>query len=253
MKIRFLGTGTSTGVPEIGCRCEVCTSANKKDNRLRSSIQVETEGRNIIIDCTHDFRAQMMPIPFRKIDALLITHEHYDHTAGIDDLRPFCRFGTVDLYMQPNVKNAIETRMPYCFSKNNYGGVPEIKIHEIDNYEDFRINNILITPIKVMHYKLPILGFRIKNMAYLTDLKILPDEELAKLKDLDLLIVSALRRTPHISHQTLEEAILLAEKIGAKETYFTHISHHLGLYADVTIELPTNMHLAYDNLELQLN
>ena len=252
MKIRFLGTGTSTGVPEIGCKCEVCTSADVKDNRLRSSIQVETEGNNIIIDCTPDFRAQMMQIPFKKIDALLITHEHYDHTAGIDDLRPFCRFGTVDLYMQPNVKKAIETRMPYCFTNNNYGGVPDIKINEVIDYDDFYINNLLITPIKVMHYKLPILGFRIKSMAYLTDLSQLPDEELLRLKDLDLLIVNALRRNPHIAHQNLDEAIALAQKIGAKETYFTHISHQLGLHSEVTKELPKNIHLAYDNLELHV-
>lgn len=253
MKIRFLGTGTSTGVPEIGCKCPVCTSTDPNDNRLRSSIQIETDDNHIIIDCTPDFRQQMIPIPFKKIDGILITHEHYDHTAGIDDLRPFSRFGTVPLYMQPSVKKIIETRMPYCFSKNNYGGVPDIQIEQIDNYEPFVLNNVPIIPIKVMHYKLPILGFRIKNMAYLTDLKTLPDEELSKLQNLNLLIISALRKTTHISHQMLEEAIDLAHKIGAKKTYFTHISHQMGFHAEVESQLPDNLHLAYDNLQLQID
>ena len=252
MKIRFLGTGTSTGVPEVGCKCEVCTSSDPRDNRLRCSVQVEVEETRIIIDCTPDFRQQMLPLPFKKIDGVLITHEHYDHVGGMDDLRPFCRFGTIDIYAETNVEQSLKTRMPYCFAENRYVGVPDIQIHTISNLHPFTIGSVKIIPIRVMHWKLPILGFRIHNFAYLTDVKQLPEEELDKLSNLDVLVMSALRRGKHISHQTLDEALHLSEKVGAKQTYFTHMSHQIGLHKEVVAELPPSFSLAYDGLELIL-
>lgn len=252
MKVRFLGTGTSTGVPQIGCNCSVCRSSDARDKRLRCSVLVETDGSQIIIDCTPDFRQQMMELPFRKIDGLLITHEHYDHVGGLDDLRPFCRFGTVEVFAEPKVKNALMQRMPYCFGENRYSGVPDIRLRTIYNLLPFRVNDTEVIPIRVLHYKLPIVGFRIKNFAYITDVKQLPDEELPKLEGLDILVVSALREERHLSHQTLAEAISLAKAIGAQKTYFTHMSHQIGLHQVISRKLPPSFAFAYDGLELIL-
>lgn len=252
MKVRFLGTGTSTGVPEIGCNCGVCTSTDPHDSRLRCSMLIEADGTRIVIDCTPDFRRQMLDLSFKKIDGVLISHEHYDHVGGIDDLRPFCRFGTVDLYAEPNVECSLRNRMPYCFSENRYTCVPDIRIHAIENLQPFSIGSLEIIPIRVMHYKLPILGFRIRNFAYLTDVKFLPEEELSKLSRLDLLVMSALRKEPHVSHQTLYEAIGLSAEIGASRTYFTHMSHQIGLHREIDKKLPPFFHFAYDGLEITL-
>lgn len=237
----------------MGCQCKVCKSTDSRDSRLRSSVMVEVDDARIIIDCTPDFRQQMLGLPFKKIDGLLLTHEHYDHVGGIDDLRPFCRFGTVDIYAEKHVENALMQRMPYCFAENRYMGVPNIRIHGINDLQPFFIKNTAIIPIRVMHYKLPIVGFRIHNFAYLTDVKYLPNEELHKLADLDVLVMSALRKETHISHQTLDEAIDLTKKIGAKYTYFTHMSHQIGLHKDVEKELPPLCSFAYDGLELTVD
>ena len=253
MRISFLGTGTSTGVPEIGCSCAVCQSTDKRDKRLRASVHIEVGESRILIDCSPDFREQMLQMPFGKIDALLLTHEHYDHTGGIDDLRPYSRFGTVQIYAEERVRKTLETRLPYCFSNNHYDGVPDIRINSIENLQPFCVNNITIIPIRVMHYQLPICGFRIGDFAYLTDLKNLPHPESAKLQGIKTLVVSALRKKEHISHQNLEQAITLSEKIGAEKTYFTHMSHHIGLHAEVEKELPRNTFFAYDGLELELD
>lgn len=249
MKIRFLGTGTSTGVPELGCSCEVCTSDDSHDKRLRCSVIIEVDDIRILIDCTPDVRQQLLNQPFRKIDGVLITHEHFDHVGGVEDMRPFSRFGTLDVYAEPNVNNALKLRMPYVFSNSPFGFVPNITLKTIENLSPFKINDIEITPIRVMHHKLPILGYRIHNFAYLTDLKTLPDSELEKLTNLDVLVISALRYEEHISHQTLDEAIALSNKIGAKQTYFTHMSHHIGLHKVVNERLPSNCALAYDGFE----
>lgn len=252
MKVRFLGTGTSTGVPQIGCKCEVCTSDDYRDKRLRSSVRIEVEGRVLLIDCTPDFRQQMLEIPFARIDGLLFTHEHYDHVGGIDDLRPFSRFGTINLYMEEYLENVIRERMPYCFTPNRYGGVPDIKINSINDKNTFEIGNIQIIPIRVMHHKLPILGFRIKDFAYLTDVKSIPEREYEKLKGLNVLVLSALRNTEHISHQNLQEALIMSDRIAAKQTYFSHMSHEMGLHAKKDKELPENVNFAYDGLEIDV-
>lgn len=251
MKIRFLGTGTSTGVPEIGCQCAVCTSDNKKDKRLRTSLLVEIDDKRLLLDCGPDFRQQMLPIAFKKIDAVLLSHEHYDHVGGIDDLRPFCQFGDIDIYAGQNVCQAIKQRMPYCFRENKYPGVPNINLNEI-SLESKMIKGIDIVPIRVFHGKLPIFGYRIGKMAYLTDVLSIPEQEYAKLKNLDVLIINALRMKPHLSHQTLDESLKKIERIQPKHAYLVHMSHHFGLHDNMQRLLPQNVTLAYDNLEISL-
>ncbi len=252
MKVRFLGTGTSTGVPQIGCNCEVCKSADNRDKRLRSSVRIEVDGKVLLIDCTPDFRQQMMNVPFVKIDGLLLTHEHYDHVGGIDDLRPFSRFGSVNLYMEEHLENVIKERIPYCFAPKKYGGIPNIRINRINVNDVFDVEGIKVTPIRVMHYKLPIIGFRIKDFAYLTDVKSIPESEYEKLKGLNTIVISALRKTEHISHQTLDEALSVSEKIAPKRTYFSHLSHEMGLHEKIEKQLPQNTHFAYDGLEIEV-
>lgn len=251
MKITFLGSGTSNGVPEIGCECTVCKSNNTKDKRLRSSVLVEKGDIRILIDVTPDFREQVMKLPFQKIDGVLITHEHYDHVGGIDDLRLFGQFGRIDLYAEENVSEALQNRIPYCFMSKRYTGVPNLKITEID-CNPFEIENIEIIPIRILHHRLPILGFRIDNFAYLTDVKTIDDKELYKLKDLDLLVISALRKTEHISHQTLNQAVTIINKIKPKKSYLTHLSHDMGLHDVVEEELEGSISIAYDGLEVTI-
>lgn len=250
MKVKFLGTGTSTGVPQIGCRCEVCSSGDSRDKRLRTSVMIEIDEVVITIDCTPDFRQQMLSLPFRKIDAILFTHEHYDHVGGIDDLRPFSIFGPVNLYMEEHLENRLRERMPYCFAEHKYGGVPDLIVRRINANEDFQVGTVQVTPIRVMHYRLPILGFRIRNFAYLTDVKTIEEAEIDKLKGVDYLVVNALRKTEHISHQTLYQALTLIEKIKPNNAYLIHMSHEIGLHAKVNDELPDHVALAYDGLEV---
>lgn len=250
MNVKFFGTGTSTGVPQIGCRCKVCRSTDTKDKRLRCSIRIEVDGRVLMVDCTPDFRQQLLSEPFRKIDGILFTHEHYDHVGGIDDLRPFSVFGTVDLYMESRLEDALKERMPYCFAEHRYAGVPELTIHHIEADQDFEVGPIAVTPIRVMHYKLPILGFRIRNFAYLTDIKTIEESELKKLEGVDILVVSALRKTEHISHQTLQQALELIARVKPRAAYLTHLSHEMGLHAEVEKELPSHVSIAYDGLEI---
>lgn len=252
MKVRFLGTGTSTGIPQIGCRCEVCSSADQRDKRLRASVMIEIDDMVFIIDCTPDFRQQMLPLPFRKIDAILLTHEHYDHVGGIDDLRPFSAFGPVNLYMEEHLENILRERLPYCFADHRYGGVPDLGVRRISADADFHIGTVRVTPIRVMHYRLPILGFRIRNFAYLTDIKTIDKTALEKLKGVECLVVNALRKTEHVSHQTLDQALTLIDQLKPKVSYLTHMSHEMGLHAKVLKELPARVTLAYDNLEISL-
>ena len=248
MKIKFLGTGTSTGNPEILCKCEVCISTDKRDWRLRASSLVQVAGLNILIDCGPDFRMQMLRSGVEKIDAVLITHEHYDHVGGIDDLRPFCKHNPIHIYAEDYVAEAIKQRIPYAFEESKYPGVPDIELHAIEN-KPFLINDVEIVPVRLLHGTLPIFGYRIGNIAYLTDVKYIPEEEFEKLKNLDVLIMSALRHKEHISHQTIESALLNVKKIKPKQTYLIHMSHHFGLHATMEKQLPEKIKIAYDGLE----
>ena len=247
MKITFLGTGTSTGVPEIGCSCEVCTSPDKRDGRLRTSVLVEVEGKRLLLDCGPDFRWQMIQNKTYRLDAVLISHEHYDHVGGLDDLRPFCREGGISVFAEDYVAEAIQTRIPYVFRQHKYPGVPNLELHKIST-EPFVAAGVPVIPIRVMHGKLPILGYRIGNMAYLTDVKYLPEEEYAKLEGLELLILTALRTGSHPTHQSLDEALDMVGRIRPKETYLIHVSHRIGLHAEVEKSLPPHIHLSYDGL-----
>lgn len=251
MRVRFLGTGTSTGVPEIGCQCEICKSEDKRDQRLRASVIVYTQGKSILIDCGPDFRQQMLNVEFLPIDGLLITHEHYDHVGGIDDLRPFCKSGDIEIYAESYVAKALKSRIPYCFIEHKYPGIPSIALNEI-SLTPFKVAGVDVTPIRLMHGMLPIMGYRIGNFAYLTDLKTIPDEEYHKLEGLDVLVINALRIREHISHQNLEQALEATERIAAKKTYLTHISHQFGPHAEMEKVLPENVFLSFDGLELDI-
>lgn len=248
MKITFLGTGTSTGIPQIGCRCAVCTSEDPRDRRFRTSLLLEECGTRILLDCGPDFREQMMRVDFNRIHAVLLSHEHYDHVGGIDDLRPFCAFGDIPLYMEDYVAERIRTRLPYCFRENKYPGVPDITLNPVILHETFRIGSLEITPFRVMHASLPILGYRINNMAYITDMKTIPEEEIAFLQNLDILVINGLRFEEHISHQTISEACAFAQKINARKTYIIHLSHAAGKHESLKNTMPPHVEIAYDFL-----
>jgi phosphoribosyl 1,2-cyclic phosphate phosphodiesterase len=251
LKITFLGTGTSQGVPVITCNCEVCQSDDPRNNRLRVSILIETADKTIVIDSGPDFRYQMLRAKVKDLDAILFTHEHKDHVAGLDDIRPFnyLLHKNIDIYASDRVQDALKKEFSYIFSEIKYPGLPQIELHTIDK-DPFFIGQTEITPLAIMHYKLPILGFRIGDFTYITDAKTVSDETIAKVSGTKILVVNALQRQSHISHFTLEEAIDFAAKIGAEQTYFTHISHNLGLHEEVEKELPYGIKLAYDGLTL---
>lgn len=251
VKITFLGTGTSQGVPMIACRCQVCTSTDARDRRLRSSILIETAGTRIVVDSGPDFRQQLLREKTKKLDAVVFTHEHKDHIAGLDEVKAFNFLNKMRMpvYATPRVQNALKREFAYIFSDEKYPGIPEIDMYEFDN-EPFSIGDILLQPVNVMHYKLPVKGFRIDNFAYITDANFIQDTEKEKLRDLDVLVLNALRREPHISHFTFEEAIRVVEELKPRKAYFTHISHQLGLHAELNKELPANIEMAIDGLQL---
>lgn len=253
MKLRILGSGTSTGVPEIGCKCEVCTSSDVRDNRLRASALLHTDDAVILIDCGPDFREQALRMStFEKIDGVLITHEHYDHVGGLDDLRPFCRFGEIPIFSDDYTATHLRARMPYCFLERKYPGVPQLTLQVVEPENPFYINSTEIVPIQVMHGRLPILGYRIgKRIVYITDMLTMPEESYEQLHHLDVLVVNALRVKPHPTHQSIAEALETAKRIGARETYFIHMSHHAGLHAELEKQLPPHVHLSYDGMELE--
>lgn len=251
IRIEFLGTGTSTGVPQVNCSCKVCTSTDAHDKRLRASALITVAGRHLLIDCGPDFRYQALRAHIKDIDALLVTHSHYDHCGGLDDLRPYCVAKPLPIYAEPQVINDIRTRIPYCFNEHPYPGVPRFDTLPIAPGEPFRVEGVDVLPLRVMHYKLPIVGFRIGNMAYITDCLTVPDETLNSLTGLDVLVVNALRRTPHLSHQSLSEALSLIAKLAPRHAYLTHMSHQMGLHSEVAAILPSNVTMAYDTLVVE--
>ena len=291
MKLHFLGTGTSIGVPQMGCSCSVCRSEDPRDKRLRCSALLETDDhRLILIDCGPDFRTQMLrfiaehpytddtsvPYSVRKmsemsdeqarkmglheaprfdyamprIEAVLLTHEHFDHVAGLDDLRPFSYFHSIDVWAEPNVAEAIINHMGYVFGEKHYPGAPKLTMNPLEEYQSITIGDNEIVPVRVYHGKLPILGYRIGSLAYLTDMSQLGEQEWGKLDGVESLVVSALRDEPHATHQTIEEAIAFGRKVGAKRTYFIHMCHTAGKQADRDEQLPEGFRFAYDGLTI---
>lgn len=253
MEVIFLGTGTSQGIPIIGSNHPVCLSDNPKDKRLRVSVLVSWHKYNILIDCGPDFRAQMLANKVERVDAILYTHEHNDHTAGLDDIRPFFfRQGDIPVYAHGRVLKSLRKRFDYIFeSENKYPGAPGVIENEIEN-KTFSFEGLTITPINFMHNRLQVFGFRMEDFAYLTDLKSIEDDEIKKLQDLEVLVVNALRIEPHHSHLNLEEALEFIKKVKPKRAYLTHISHLLGFHDEVEKQLPENVFLAYDNLKISI-
>ena len=295
MRITILGSGTSCGVPQVGCPCEVCTSTDPKDKRLRCSSLLEVNGKRILIDCGPDFRQQMLSIDFKPLDAVLITHEHYDHVGGLDDLRPYSIFGDVDVYAEKFCADHLMERIPYCFTpkEKRYPGVPAINLIEIEPHVPIVIRDtekelmspryleepvkqkrqqvldalkaekearvegehgdVTIMPIRVMHGRLPIVGFRVENFAYITDMKTIPESELSYLQGVEYMIVNGLRHHEHPSHQTIDEAIAFSRRLGVKETWLVHMSHNIEKHQEEEKLLPSGIHLAYDGEVIELS
>lgn len=252
MKITFLGTGTSQGVPVIGCTCEVCQSLDYRDKRLRSSIHVQIENQSLVIDTGPDFRQQMLREHINRLDAVLFTHSHKDHIAGLDDVRAYNYLQQSDMpiYGNADVLAQLKTEFYYAFEKNKYPGIPQLKLHEIT--APFTIGSVKIIPLPVLHYQLPVLGFRINDFSYITDANQIPAQTLDLLKGTKVLVLNALQREKHISHFNLEEALAIATRIEAEQTYFIHISHKLGRHKIVERELPNSVALAYDGLSIEV-
>lgn len=253
MRITFLGTGTSCGVPVIGCQCAVCQSTDAKDKRLRSSVLVETDTTRLLVDAGPDFRQQILSQPFRRIDGILVTHSHYDHVGGMDDIRPYCQFGEMNVYADPIARKGMLEMLPYCFAEHRYPGVPQIGLHEIQAGVPLTIGDIEILPVRVMHGKLPILGYCFGRFAYITDMKTIDDDQLAMLEGVDTLCVNALRfDKPHHSHQLVDDAVDFARRVGARRTLLTHVCHDIGLHREVNEKLPEGVELAYDGQILEV-
>ena len=249
MKLTFLGTGTSAGVPVLGCQCAVCKSTDARDQRFRTAALLESEKSRILIDCGPDIRQQLMPLPFVPFDGVLLTHIHYDHVGGLDDLRGYCVFGDINVYADERTAEGLKTTMPYCFTEHLYPGVPKLNLHTIAPHTPLHIGDVEVMPIQVMHGKLPILGYRFGKMAYITDMKTIDDAEMAYLQGVEVLVVNALRfDKPHHSHQLVDDAIAFAQRVGAKKTYLVHVTHEIGFHDDANSRLPEGFEFPYDGL-----
>jgi len=255
-QVTILGSGTSQGVPVIACDCEVCKSKNPKDNRLRSSIVLTIDGLNYVIDAGPDFRQQMLRANIQELEAIIFTHQHKDHLAGLDDVRAynFKQNKDMKIYCDERVNEALHREYEYIFSSFKYPGIPRLDIQIVDKDSTIDLQkDVTIQPIEVIHYKLPVLGYRFQQFAYVTDANFIAEEEKAKLQNLDVLIINALRREEHVSHFNLKQALELIDELKPKQAYLTHISHLMGLHEEVSAELPSNVFLAYDGLELDFN
>lgn len=251
MKVTILGSGTSIGIPMPCCPCEVCHSDDPYDRRLRASVLVETGGDHLLIDCGPDFRQQMLQYDVQQLDAILLTHIHYDHTGGLDDLRPYTYEKTLPLYAEQKIADILTQKYDYIFI-HRYPGVPQLEINTIQQDQPFFAGNTEVIPIRLMHGKLPILGFRIGSLAYLTDCTIIPDSEWPKLEGIRTLIIDALRFQPHETHMNVPQALEVVRRLTPETTYFTHISHHMGFHREVEAQLPPNVHPAYDGLVINI-
>jgi len=254
MRFTFLGTGTSQGVPVIGCTCDVCLSGDKKDKRLRTSAMIEIDGNTFVIDTGPDFRQQMLRNTPNDMPKVLFTHEHKDHIAGLDDIRAF-NFKyrkPIDIYATTAVQEALKREYHYVFAAQKYPGVPQVNLFDISDGKEFTVDGTKILPIKLLHYKMPVLGFRIENIAYITDANYIAPTEMEKLRGLDVLVLNALRKKEHISHFNLEEALKIIAELKPKKAYLTHISHLLGKHEEVTGELPAGVFLAEDRLQIEV-
>lgn len=251
LKLEILGSGTSTGVPYIGCNCRVCRSTDPHDKRLRASAFVQTGGVDILIDAGPDLRYQLLRADIRHIDALLVTHSHYDHVGGIDDLRPFCYPNGLDVYCQADVDHALRAHVPYCYAEHPYPGAPVLHDHIIKPLKPFTVKGVEVLPLPVNHYLMEIVGFRIGPLAYITDAKHIQPETIDAIRGVDTLVLNALREKEHISHLNLSEALNVISSVNPRSAYLTHMSHDIGLHAEVNFRLPENVKLAYDGLTLE--
>ncbi len=252
MKVTFLGTGTSCGVPLPTCKCEVCTSSDPKDNRMRCSVLVETDDhKQILVDCGPDFRFQALRFNIQHLDALLVTHNHFDHVAGLDDLRAYCNDSPLPIYADAIVSRTFKLHYDYIFV-HRYPGTPKLELNELDGTESFQIGKTQVQPLRIFHGKLPIFAWRIGSLAYITDCTEIKDSEWEKLKGVDTLIIDALRWTPHPTHYTVEQALEVVDRIKPRQTFFTHMSHDMGLHAEANKRFPAGVQLAYDGLVIEV-
>lgn len=253
MRLTFLGTGTSQGVPVIACPCPVCQSDQEKDKRLRASVYVEVNGVNILIDAGPDFRQQMLRASVKHLDGILLTHEHKDHIGGLDDVRAFnfVNRRPMDIYAEERVQDALKQEYAYVFAENRYPGVPEMNLFNVDGYP-FEINGVKIIPIRCFHYKMPIYGYRIGDLTYITDANFISEEEKEKIVGSKYIVINALRKQKHISHFTLGEALKLIEEFSPRKAFITHVSHQMGFHVDIQAELPRNVSIAYDGLVVEI-
>lgn len=252
MQLRFLGTGTSTGVPSIGCNCATCRSTDPRDHRLRASALLSAGDNNILIDAGPDFRQQILAADSPELDALLITHTHYDHVGGIDDLRPYCYPDGFDIYAQHADIDDLRHKVPYCFAEHPYPGAPVLHSHVIQPMKPFSINGLEILPLPIKHYMLDILGYKIGNLAYITDAKVIPNDTINAISGIDTLVINALRHKEHISHINLSQALEIIAVVKPRIAYLTHISHDLGRYTDISPTLPDNVKIAVDGTTITI-